>query len=224
MNEAKKSKKWGGIDQKQFNESGVMWGKNQENQKPIAKNLYKDEDITKSNDLNALIESYDVNKITEEQYDKVRYLNNLNKELNQDKESDNEDNNNNNEIKKIDQNNNSKIIIGDKVDIENPKGKNHTIKEVDSDNDEEYSSEFKEIELMRIKLEKSLGLNLFKAAYHYVDDATDKKEIKYDKDKVEEKIKNDFGNKGFKEKEINCAIQKIPDIFAIVLKERTIDQ
>ena len=224
LNEAKKSKKWGGIDQKQFNESGVMWGKNQENQKPIAKNLYKDEDITKSNDLNALIESYDVNKITEEQYDKVRYLNNLNKELNQDKESDNEDNNNNNEIKKIDQNNNSKIIIGDKVDIENPKGKNHTIKEVDSDNDEEYSSEFKEIELMRIKLEKSLGLNLFKAAYHYVDDATDKKEIKYDKDKVEEKIKNDFGNKGFKEKEINCAIQKIPDIFAIVLKERTIDQ
>jgi serine/threonine protein kinase len=70
--EAKKSKKWGGIDQKQFNESGVMWGKNQDNQKPIAKNMYKDDEITKSNDLNALIDSYDVNKITEEQYDKMR--------------------------------------------------------------------------------------------------------------------------------------------------------
>ena len=224
LSEAKKSKKWGGIGQNQFNESGVMWGKNQENQKPLAKNMYKDEEITKSNDLNALIDSYDVSKITEEQYDKVRYLNNLNNELNdlnQDKESDNEDNNNN-EKKKINVNNNSKIIIDEEVDIENTKGKNKTIKEVDSDNDEEYSSEFKEIELMRIKLEKSLGLNLFKAAYHYVDNATDKKEIKYDKDKVEEKIKNEFGNKGFKEKEINLAIQKIPEIFAIVLKERII--
>ena len=223
LSEAKKSKKWGGVDQKQFNESGVMWGKNQENQKPLPKNMYKDEEITKSNDLNALIDSYDVSKITEEQYDKVRYLNDLNKELNQDKESDNEDNNII-ENKKINENNNSKIIIEEGVDIENQKGKNQTIKEVDSDNDEEYSSEFKEIELMRIKLEKSLGLNLFKAAYHYVDDATDKKEIKYDKDKVEEKIKNDFGNKGFKEKEINLAIQKIPEIFAIVLKERIIEQ
>ena len=223
LSEAKKSKKWGGVDQKQFNESGVMWGKNQDNQKPLPKNMYKDEEITKSNDLNALIDSYDVSKITEEQYDKVRYLNDLNKELNQDKESDNEDNNII-ENKKINENNNSKIIIEEGVDIENQKGKNQTIKEVDSDNDEEYSSEFKEIELMRIKLEKSLGLNLFKAAYHYVDDATDKKEIKYDKDKVEEKIKNDFGNKGFKEKEINLAIQKIPEIFAIVLKERIIEQ
>ena len=106
----------------------------------------------------------------------------------------------------------------------NEKGKNQTIKEVDSDNDEEYSSEFKEIELMRIELEKSLGLNLFKAAYHYVDDDTDRKEIKYDKDKVEEKIKKDFGNKGFTEKEIKSAIQKIPEIFAIVLKERIIEQ
>jgi NIMA (never in mitosis gene a)-related kinase len=226
--EAKKSKKWGGIDQKQFNESGVMWGKNQDNQKPIAKNMYKDDEITKSNDLNALIDSYDVNKITEEQYDKMRYLNNLNKELNQDKESDNEDNNNNNDSKKIVNNNNennkSQIIIEEGADVINQKGKNQTIKEVDSDNDEEYSSEFKEIELMRIELEKSLGLNLFKAAYHYVDNATDKKEIKYNKEKVEEKIKNDFGNKGFNEKDINNAIQKIPEIFAVVLKERIIQQ
>ena len=220
--EAKKSKKWRGIDQKQFNESGVMWGKNQENQKqkPKAKNMYKDEEITKSNDLNDLLESYDVNKITEEQYEKIRYLNNLNNVLNEEKESDNEDNNNNDDKK--DEKSESKIIIGDNIDIK--KGNNRTIKEIDSDNDEDYSSEFKEIELMRIELEKSLGLKLFKEAYHYLNDATDKKEIKYDKDKVEEKIKNDFGNKGFTQDDIESAIEKIPEIFAIILKERVIDQ
>ena len=229
--EAKKTKKWGGVDQKQFNESGVMWGKNQENQKPLAKNMYKDEENTKTNDLNALLESYDVEKITEEQYDKVRFLNDLNKELNENKEekdSDNEDNNNN-DIKKIkiinnNEGNENKIIMEEGMEQINQEGKNQTIKEVDSDNDEEYSSEFKEIELMRIELEKSLGLNLFKAAYHYVDNDTDKKEIKYDKVKVEGKIKKDFVNKGFTEKEIESAIQKIPEIFAIVLKERIIEQ
>ena len=221
--EAKKTKKWGGVDQKQFNESGVMWGKNQEiqMQKPAAKNMYKDEEITKSNDLNDLLESYDVNKITEEQYEKLRFLNNLNNVVNEneEKESDNEDNNNDN---KNDEKNESKIIIGENIDVK--KGNNQTIKEIDSDNDEDYSSEFKEIELMRIELEKSLGLKLFKAAYHYVNDATDKKENKYDKDKVEEKIKNDFGNKGFTQDDIESAIEKIPEIFDIILKERIIDQ
>ena len=206
-----------------------MWGKNQENQKPKANNMYKDDENTKTNNLNDLLESYDVNKITEEQYDKVRFLNDLNKELEKEgKDSDNEDNTNNDSKKiKISNNNEGKIIMDDAIEVnneKNEKGKNQTIKEVDSDNDEEYSSEFKEIELMRIELEKSLGLNLFKAAYHYVDDDTDRKEIKYDKDKVEEKIKKDFGNKGFTKKEIESAIQKIPEIFAVVLKERIIEQ
>ena len=221
LSEAKKSKKWGGIDQKQFNESGVMWGKNQDNQKPLAKNMYKDDEVTKSNDLNDLLDSYDVNKITEEQYEKIRYLNNLNNIVNNEKESDNEDNNENKKSIK-DENSESKIIIGENIDVK--KVNNQTIKEVDSENDEDYSAEFKEIELMRIEIEKAIGLNLFKAAYRYVDDATDRKDIKYDKDKVEEKIKNDFGDKGFTEEEIDSAIQKIPDIFAILKKEIAIDQ
>ena len=128
----------------------------------------------------------------------------------------------NNESKKIINNGDNKINM-DNI-LQSDKGKNQTIKEVDSDNDEEYMSEFKEIELMRIDLEKILGLNLLKAAYHYVDDATDKKDIKYDKNIVEEKIKNEFGDKGFTEKEINLAIQKIPEIFDIVKKEKIIEQ
>ena len=210
LNEAKKTKKLK-MNQDQFNSSGVMWGKNQSNQKPLAKNMYNDDvDIEnkKTNDLNNLLESYDVNKITEEHYDKARFLNNLNDIVeDKDKDSDNEEENKKNQKKEIDD-----------------KANNKTIKEVDSDNDEDYMSEFKEIELMRIELEKVLGLNLLKVAYHYVDDATDKKQIKYDKVKVEEKIKNDFGDKGFNEKDIDLAITKLPEIFEIVKKERIIEQ
>ena len=205
LNVAKKTRKWNNVGQDQFNSSGVMWGKNQ---KPSANNMYKDDvdEIKNTTDLNNLIESYDVNKITEEHYDKARFLNNLN-DIVEDKGSDNEDESKNAQKKENDD-----------------KANNKTIKEVDSDNDEDYMSEFKEIELMRIELEKILGLNLLKVAYHYVDDATDKKEIKYDKIKVEEKIKNDFGDKGFNDKDINLAIEKLPEIFEIVKKERVIEQ
>jgi NIMA (never in mitosis gene a)-related kinase len=205
LNVAKKTRKWNNVGQDQFNSSGVMWGKNQ---KPSANNMYKDDEDENKNttDLNNLIESYDVNKITEEHYDKARFLNNLN-DIVEDKGLDNEDENKNTQKNEKDD-----------------KANNKTIKEVDSDNDEDYMSEFKEIELMRIELEKILGLNLLKVAYHYVDDATDKKEIKYDKIKVEEKIKNDFGDKGFNEKDINLAIEKLPEIYEIVKKERVIEQ
>jgi NIMA (never in mitosis gene a)-related kinase len=205
LNVAKKTRKWNNVGQDQFNSSGVMWGKNQ---KPSANNMYKDDEDENKNttDLNNLIESYDVNKITEEHYDKARFLNNLN-DIVEDKGLDNEDENKNTQKNEKDD-----------------KANNKTIKEVDSDNDEDYMSEFKEIELMRIELEKILGLNLLKVAYHYVDDATDKKEIKYDKIKVEEKIKNDFGDKGFNDKDINLAIEKLPQIFEIVKKERVIEQ
>jgi NIMA (never in mitosis gene a)-related kinase len=205
LNVAKKTRKWNNVGQDQFNSSGVMWGKNQ---KPSANDMYKDDvdESKNTTDLNNLIESYDVNKITEEHYDKARFLNNLN-DIVEDKGSDNEDESKNAQKKENDD-----------------KANNKTIKEVDSDNDEDYMSEFKEIELMRIELEKILGLNLLKVAYHYVDDATDKKEIKYDKVKVEEKIKNDFGDKGFNEKDINLAIEKLPEIYEIVKKERVIEQ
>ena len=226
IGEAKKTKKWGGIDQNKFNESGVMWGKNQKNQKPLVSNMYKEDEnnktneLEKSNDLNDLIESYDINKINEEDYDKLRYLNDLNKEIEQEKDSDNEEQHKDKKEIKF---NDSQVINGKKIDI-NQKGKNRTIKEVDSDKEEEYLSEFRDIELMRIELEKSLKLNLFKAAYHIIFNETDRKENKYDKNKIEEKIKDDFKNKGYNDKEIDETIQKIPKIFDIVIKERIIEQ
>lgn len=79
----------------QINQSGVIFGKNKKNIKPITKIMYKNNGNTKINDFNSLLDScYDVNKITEEQYD--IFLNDLNKELNNEKEekdSNNEENN-----------------------------------------------------------------------------------------------------------------------------------
>ena len=227
----KKEKNFGFVNQSKSSEKEVIWEKIQENQKTLSKNMSKDNEndktneLIQSNNLNDLLESYELNKINEEDYDKLRNFNDLNSQINPKKEekgsyNEGQDIDNKKEIK----NNDSEIIIKEGYDI-NCEEKRKNIKKVDSDNDEEYIiSEYRDIELMRIELENSLNNDILKVAYHIVDNATDRKEIKFDRDKVEEKIKSVFKMKGFSEKEIHATIQKIPEIFAIILKERIIEQ
>ena len=228
---SKKEKNFGFVNQSKSSEKEVIWEKIQENQKTLSKNMSKDNEndktneLIQSNNLNDLLESYELNKINEEDYDKLRNFNDLNSQINPKKEekgsyNEGQDIDNKKEIK----NNESEIIIKEGYDI-NCEEKRKNIKKVDSDNDEEYIiSEYRDIELMRIELENSLNNDILKVAYHIVDNATDRKEIKFDRDKVEEKIKSVFKMKGFSEKEIHSTIQKIPEIFAIILKERIIEQ
>ena len=228
---SKKEKNFGFVNQSKSSEKEVIWEKIQENQKTLSKNMSKDNEndktneLIQSNNLNDLLESYELNKINEEDYDKLRNFNDLNSQINPKKEekgsyNEGQDIDNKKEIK----NNESEIIIKEGYDI-NCEEKRKNIKKVDSDNDEEYIiSEYRDIELMRIELENSLNNDILKVAYHIVDNATDRKEIKFDRDKVEEKIKSVFKMKGFSEKEIHATIQKIPEIFAIILKERIIEQ
>ena len=202
LKETKKSKKWGGIDQNQYNESGVMWGKNQENQRPILfkeNNLKEEEDQSEVNNLNDLLESYDINKITEEQYDKARFLNNLDNVVNEEK-GNNDDMN----------------------DIVNQGGENK--QENNSDIDEECYSEFIKIELIRIKLEKSLGLKTFKDIYRYISHIVYDKDMKCNEDEIKDKIKDDFGKKGYNGKEIDSILKKFPEIYSLILKEKSIEQ
>ena len=83
-----------------------------------------------------------------------------------------------------------------------------------------YESDFGEIEELRIDLENSLGINLFKEIYHYVDENTDENEVKCDYEKLNLKLNTELKNKNFNEKEIETAIKKIPEVFTIVGKER----
>ena len=199
----KKSKKWGGIDQNQYNESGVMWGKNQDSQKPI---IIKEENTEELN-LNDLLDSYDVDKITEEQYDKARFLNNLDDNIiNEEKEKEN-----NNKCEEMN-------------DIVNQQGQNNTIKEENnSDSDNEIYSEFNKIELIRMELEKSIGLKLFIFVYNYLYDEIYNNKA-YDENIIKDKVIKELENQKYNQKEIDLTIQKLPEIFSLILKEKSIEQ
>ena len=206
LKETKKSKRWGGIGQNEYNESGVMWGKNQENQRPI---LFKEEDNkTEDINLNDLMNSYDdTNKITEDQYNKARLLDMLDNIVNEEKP------------------NNENEELNDIVNHQYNNKTNKTIKEEnEQDIDEECYSEFINIELIRIELEKCLGLNLFKTVYHYIYNESYNKDIKCNDDEIKKKIKEELKNKGFNEKEIDLTSQKLNQIISLILKEKSIEQ
>ena len=206
LKETKKSKKWGGIGQNQYNESGVMWGRNQENQRPI---IFKEEDNkTEDINLNDLMNSYDdTNKITEDQYNKARLLDMLDNIVNEEKP------------------NNESEEVNDIVNHQYQNKTNKTIKkENEQDIDEECYSEFINIELIRIELEKCLGLNLFKTVYHYIYNESYNKDIKCNDDEIKKKIKEELKNKGFNEKEIDLTSQKLNQIISLILKEKSIEQ
>ena len=204
VKEMRKSKRFGNIGQNQYNESGVMWGKNQENQRPI---LFKEDDNkTEDINLNDLMNSYDKNQvITEDQYNKARLLDMLDDVVNEEKDKEkNEDENN---------------------DIVNHEYKNKTIKEeIEQDIDDEYCSEFVKIELERIELEKFLGLNLFKSVYRFLYDELYNKELNIENDEIKNKIKDELKNKGFNDKDIDLTNQKINQIVSLILKEKSIEE
>ena len=204
VKEMRKSKRFGNIGQNQYNESGVMWGKNQENQRPI---LFKEDDNkTEDINLNDLMNSYDKNQvITEDQYNKARLLDMLDDVVNEEKDKEkNEDENN---------------------DIVNHEYKNKTIKEEnEQDIDDEYCSEFVKIELVRIELEKFLGLNLFKSVYRFLYDESYNKELNIENDEIKNKIKDELKNKGFNDKDIDLTNQKINQIVSLILKEKSMEE
>ena len=204
VKEMRKSKRFGNIGQNQYNESGVMWGKNQENQRPI---LFKEDDNkTEDINLNDLMNSYDKNQvITEDQYNKARLLDMLDDVVNEEKDKEkNEDENN---------------------DIVNHEYKNKTIKEEnEQDIDDEHCSEFVKIELERIELEKFLGLNLFKSVYRFLYDESYNKELNIENDEIKNKIKDELKNKGFNDKDIDLTNQKINQIVSLILKEKSIKE
>ena len=160
-------------------------------------------------------------KEDEYNYDKNRYLIELDKNANDNnilEENTNEDHIINNTT--FETNNNE--IENDKIEIPNDI-------EIDNNNNEDnsdiiipkYESDFGKIEELKIQLEKSLGAELFKDIYHIVDETTDLNEIKFDEEKVKNKIQKEWTiNKKYKQNEIDYAVQKIPEIFSIISQER----
>ena len=162
------------------------------------------------------------NNLEEEQYNQNRYLNNLDKIVNEDKEdSDNQS------IDEEDSKDNSKMSPSPKNQNQEPSSyereqpdlstvEKESPKTTNTDN---LVSDYSEMEEMKIDLEKFLGIDLFKNLYHYVDSTTDQKEFKFNNDDLIQKIQNEL-SKQYSAEDIEKALSKCQEVFALVVKER----
>ena len=165
-------------------------------------------------------ESLDVNKINEDQYNQIRYLNNLSRLIKEEKENKDEEGLEvfQSQDKESIRNENESINFDDiKVSIENEKLNKNKFK-----NEEVNNNEYKEIQEIKEKLIKEIGNDIFKMVYNHVDNSTDKTEIKFDMDALAGKLSKEFENNKYNKKKLNIAIDKLPEIFAIVIQDRLI--
>ena len=187
--------------------------------------MYKDEKIINEG-LSDLIndymdeESLDVNKINEDQYNQIRYLNNLSRLIKEEKENKDEEWSEvfQSQDKEGIRNENESINFDDiNISIENEKLNKNKFKKEEVNN-----NEYKEIQEIKEKLIKEIGNDIFKMVYNHVDNSTDKTEIKFDMDVLAEKLSKEFENNKYNKKKLNIAIDKLPEIFAIVIQDRLI--
>ena len=175
------------------------------------KNLINEDDIEKL---------VNINKINEEHYNQMRYLNNLSKLIKQDILEEIEDNNNINELEKINeeeeniQTENDSIKFNEiKLDLE--KNKNNSINE-----NKKIDNEDKEITELKNKIIQEIGNDIFNMVYKCIDDYTDKTEIKFNAEIIADKLAKEFNNNKFDKVKLKLAIDKLPEIFAIVIQNR----
>ena len=184
------------------------------------------EEKTINEGLNDLINDYmdddfNLNKINEDQYNQIRYLNNLSKFIKDEKQNCDEEESETQSLNKIIeesiQNENESLNFDEiNINVENSKISDNNIKK-----DELNNNEYKEIQELKNQLIRELGNDIFKIVYKHVDDSTDKTEIKFNMELLVQKLSKEFENNNkYNKKKINYAIEKLPEIFAIVIQDR----
>ena len=158
----------------------------------------------------------DLNKINEDQYNQIRYLQNLSRIVKEEE----------NDIKEGLPPINEESIQNENDSVNFNEGKeNQNNKKPVEDNKvkkEELNKEYKEIENLKNEIIKEIGNDIFNMVHKHVENSTDKTEIKFDMEALATKLSKEFGNKKYNEKKLNIAIEKLPEIFAIVIQDRLI--
>ena len=198
---------------------------NIKNIKIIDKDQVNDDKKDKVEKLSNLISEDDVenlinnNKINEDQYNQMRYLNDLSKFTKQEIPEEIEEDYNNK--------NNLEVIQEESIQTENDSIKFNEIKlnleggaKTNNKINKNAIVEDKEIVELKSKIIKEIGNDIFDMVYKYIDDYTDKTEIKFNSELLAEKLAKEFNNNKYDKNKLNLAIEKLPEIFVIFIQNR----
>ena len=190
-----------------------------ENQDKEKEQNDKLQNLISEDDIENLIEN---NQIKEEQYNQMRYLQNISQFAKQDIQEEIEEENNIN----ID-NNNLETIKEESIQTENDSIKFNEIKiNLDNNTKTKFNenknllNEDKEIKELEKQLINEIGKDIYNMVYKYIDKYTDKTEIKFNSELIAEKLSQEFNKNKFLQNKLNLVIEKLPEIFVIFIQNR----
>ena len=160
--------------------------------------------------------NFDVNKMNEDQYNQLRLLNNLHKVANNLAQDSDSEISVNSSVDSISSSKSVDVFIEDmnlNLPTENEK------KEMSKEKMDKCKEENIEIENIKKEIEKEIGNDLFKEIFKIMEKLCDKTEVKFDRESVSSSIK-DLSNKGFDKTKVEKAVERMEEIYAVLMKEK----
>ena len=175
------------------------------------------ENLISEDDIENLI---NINKINEDHYNQMRYLNHLSNIINQKQEEEIEEDNNINNLEKINEEDENIQTEDDSIKFNEIKMNLETNNKNKINNNKNEVTEDKEITELKNKIIKEIGNDIFDMVYKYIDNYTDKTEIKFNSELLADKLMKEFNNNKYDKQKLHLAIEKLPEIFVIFIQNR----
>ena len=158
--------------------------------------------------------NFDVNKMNEDQYNQLRLLNNLHKVANNQEQDSDSEMSVNTSIDSMPSSKGFEGFILDEAIKGIPQEKAEApIPKIDNKEDN------KELEIIKKEIENEIGNDLYKEVIGLLDKSADKTEFKFDRELIHKKV-SELTGKGFDKAKVEKAIEKIDEIFAILMKDK----
>ena len=158
--------------------------------------------------------NFDVSKMNEDQYNQLRLLNNLHKVANNQEQDSDSEMSVNTSIDSMPSSKGFEGFILDEAIKGIPQEKTEApIQKIDNKEDN------KELEIIKKEIENEIGNDLYKEVIGLLDKSADKTEFKFDRELIHKKV-SELTGKGFDKAKVEKAIEKIDEIFAILMKDK----
>ena len=168
--------------------------------------------------------NFDVNKLNEDQYNQLRLLNNLHNVANNLAQDSDSEISVTSSVSSLPSTKGEDEIVFDDIsfkDIPKEKTNEKDAKDILKEKLQQNKDEIKEIENIKKEIEKEIGNDLLKEVMNLLDNSSDKNAVEFDRELITKKIL-ELTSKGFEKAKVDKALEKVDEIFAVLMKDKVL--
>ena len=168
--------------------------------------------------------NFDVNKLNEDQYNQLRLLNNLHNVANNLAQDSDSEISVTSSVSSLPSTKGEDEIVFDDIsfkDIPKEKTNEKDAKDILKEKLQQNKDEIKEIENIKKEIEKEIGNDLLKEVMNLLDNSSDKNAVEFDRELITKNIL-ELTSKGFEKAKVDKALEKVDEIFAVLMKDKVL--